>query len=185
MTRRPVAGTLLTTQHMTGKATVYVVGNDGELYGFASRQQLRSGGFDTALVVTVPSTDGLKVARKSAGAAHIDAWTVRSSGAIVVSGRSDYVLAGGRAVHVPNAVALARLRKADGAMPVSGTVTTKDELAAMANGTLVSVEGNGYAGVYVAFDDGMYVFRSPGQLSFDGYGGTAAVPLPSAQIADR
>lgn len=177
---QPVAGTLLTTQYLTGDPTVYVVGNSGDLYGFASQQQLRAGGFDTALVVTAPSIGGLSVERESAGAAHIDAWTVRSNGAVVVSGHKDYVLAGGRAVDIPNAVALTALRKADRAIAVNGAVTAKDQLTAMANGTLVSLEGHGYAGVYVAFGSGMYVFRSVGQLARLGYGGTAAVPVPAA-----
>ena len=176
-------GTLLTAQHVTGKPAIYVVAANGELYGFAGPRQLRDGGFDPALVVTVPSLSGLTVARQSAGAAHLDAWSTRADGALVVSGREDYVLAGGRALHVPGQSSLSVIRKADGAKAVPGTVTKREALAQMANGTLVSAKESGYAGVYVAFDGEMFAFSSLGQLDAEGYGGTAAVPVPPASVA--
>lgn len=182
-TLQPKPGTLLTTQHVTGKPTVYVVATNGELYGFASPRQLRDGGFDPALVVTVPGLGGLHVAHRSAGAAHLDAWSTRSNGAIVISGREDYVLAGSRALHVPDQSSLSVIRKADGARAVHGTITNREALAQIANGTLVSAKGSSYAGVYVAFDGEMFAFSSLGQLDAEGYGGTAAVPVPPASVA--
>jgi hypothetical protein len=182
-TQPPAPGTLLTAQRATGRPTVYVVAVNGKLYGFASPRQLRSGGFDPAFVVTVPSLGGLQVAHRTAGAAHLDAWSTRADGGIVVSWHEDYVLAGGRALHVPNPAALAAMRREDHAQVVHGAITAADELATMANGTLVSAEGHPYAGVFVAFDGEMLAFSSLGQLRAEGYGGTAAITVPAASAA--
>lgn len=175
----PAPGTLLTTQHVNGKPTVYVVDANGELYGFASPHQLQAGGFDAALVVTVPSLGGLEVAPQSAGAAHLSAWSTRSNGAIVASSGEVFDLVGGRAVRVTGA-ALAGVRHEDQAETVGGDVTATDQSTAIADGTLVSAEGYPYAGVYVAFGGAMYAFSSLGQLQAEGYGGTAAVPAPAS-----
>ena len=55
----PRPGTLLTTNAVTGNGTIYVSGTDGELHGFSTLGQFFRDGYDAALVVTVPSLDGL------------------------------------------------------------------------------------------------------------------------------
>ena len=57
----PRSSTLLTTRAVNGDATIYFAGPDGQLHGFSTAHQLFSDGYDTALVVTVPSLGSLKV----------------------------------------------------------------------------------------------------------------------------
>ena len=95
-------GTLLSTRPVNGAATLYVVGADGELHGFATPRQFLSDGYDPALVVTVPSLSGLTIGA-SAGSegAVANALATVADGTIVVSSGAYYVLAGGRAFEVP------------------------------------------------------------------------------------
>lgn len=171
-------GTLVTSYSMDGNRTIYVVGTNGELYGFASWRQLSTGGFDPALVVTVPGLEGMTVAKQSAGAAHLDALSTRSDGAIVISGHTYYVFAGGRAFPVPSPAALAGVRLTDKAVALEGGVTSADLGATLASGTLLTT-GHG---VYVAYDGALSQFKAMPQLRRNGYGGTAAVPVPATDL---
>ena len=166
-------GTLVTSYGVARDRAIYVAGSDGRLYGFASPAQFESAGFDPALVVTVPNLAGLAVSSRSAAAAHIDALSTRSDGAIVISGGSYYVLAGGKAFSVPDAAAARALRDADPAEPLSGPVGPA--VAPLADGVVLSVPTGG---VYVTYHGRVFPFRSPVQLSGEGYGGTAAVSVP-------
>jgi hypothetical protein len=166
-------GTLLTVHAMGHDRAIYVTGNDGSLYGFASRAQFERGGFDAALVITVPSLTGLTVSSTSAAAARIDALSTRSDGAIVVSGDTYYVFAGGVAFSVPDAAALSALRQADPAQPITGTPGSA--AAPLADGVVLSVRD---AGAYVTYHGWLFPFRSMAQLFAAGYGGTAAVAVP-------
>ena len=167
-------GTLVTSNGVTHDPTIYVAGPGGELYGFASPNQLLRGGFDPALVVTVPGLGGLPVSPSSAGAAGITALSTRADGAIVLSGET-YVFAAGMAFLVRTSGALAQLRTTDTAIPVTGTVDAAETSGAtLPNGVLLSVNRRG---VYVSYEGKLFPFSSMAQLLADGYGGTAAVPV--------
>ncbi len=171
----PRQGTLLSTRPVNGGATIYVVGIDGELHGFVNPKQFKDDGYDPAMVVTVPSLSGLKVGR-SAGAVGTagNAFGTSSDGAIIDSGGTYYVFAGGRAFLVANAAELSTIRKADKARALSVPVTTAQEGAGIASGVELSVSGR----VYVTYQGNLYPFKSISQLRADGYGGTAAVQVP-------
>ena|GEM_PF-3327994 len=177
--RRPRSGTLLTTQRINGQATIYVVGDNGELYGFASVAQLLGEGFDPALVVTVTNLEGLTVSAESAAKAGLTAFSTASDGAIVASGGTYYVFAGGRAFPVSSPALLAAVRAADKAEPLTGTVPRADTLVRAARGVLLSYPGPTRDWVVsVTYGGKLYPFREPGQLVVDGYAGTAAAPVP-------
>lgn len=166
-------GTLITSYGTSHDRVVYVAGTDGRLYGLASPAQFQSGGFDPRLVVKVPSVAGLSVSSKSAAAAHVDALTTRSDGAVVASGDKYYVLAGGHAFSVPGSAAWAALRKDHSAQPLSGTVDAA--VAPLADGVVLNVHN---VGVCVTYHGRLFPFRSMTQLLAEGYGGTAAVSVP-------
>ena len=172
----PRAGTLLTTRPVNGATTVYVVGTDGELHGFASPKQFTGDGYDPALVITIPSLGGIR-AGASAGAEGpaANARSTSSDGAIVDSSGMYFVFAGGRAFPVANLSQLASLRKADKAEVLSGSVGPAQENAGIASGVVLSALGP----VYVSYLGNLFPFKSMGQLSGDGYGGTAEVHVPS------
>ncbi len=171
----PRSGTLVSTRSVTGDPTVYVAGADGELHGFATPSQLFSEGYDTALVVTVPSLGGVVVGTPAGqlGSA-ADALSTSSDGALVVSDGAWYVLAGGRAFPVASTF-LATLRRQDRAKALPGVVKPAEEVARVAPGVLLSAPGR----VYVSYEGELWTFKSPSQLASDGYGGTAAVPVPT------
>lgn len=171
----PRPGTLVTSSRVDGNPTIYVAGPNGELYGFASWRQFSAGGFDPALVVTVPSIEGVRVSSQSAGAAHLTALYTRSNGALVVSRGTYYVFAGGRAFPVPDAAALARIKRTDKAAVLRGEVTSADIDVPLAMGSLITTS----QGVYVSYDGALFQFKAMPQLRYNGYGGTAAVPVPS------
>ncbi len=171
----PRRGTLLSTRPVNGAATVYVVGTDGELHGFVSPKQFKDDGYDAALVVTVPNFSGLKVGR-SVGALGTagNAFGTSSDGAIINSSGTYFVFAAGRAFLVPTSAELSSLRKADKAQVLSGHVASAQENAGVASGIELSAPGR----VYVTYQGDLYPFKSISQLRTDGYGGTAAVPVP-------
>lgn len=80
---------------MAGRATRY------DRTRLASLHQLFSDGFDPAMVVTVPSLGGTAVSPTTVGAGGLTAFSTLSDGALVVSGQTWYVLAGGRAFGIP------------------------------------------------------------------------------------
>lgn len=165
----------MTTDRVDHDPTIYVAGTNGELYGFASLRQFLGDGFDPALVVTVPSLGDLVLSTSTAGAAHINALSTRADGAIVVSGHTFYVFAGGRAFGVPTPAALAELRVTDTAKVLKGTVSSSETGASLADGVLLSCHANT---VYVSYHGNLFPFKAMAQLTTDGYGGTAAVPVP-------
>ena len=82
----PRAGTLVFTRPVNGVATIYVVGKDGELHGFATPAQFLGDGYDPALVVTVTSVSGLTVgATAGSQGSAANALATSSDGALVVS----------------------------------------------------------------------------------------------------
>ena len=84
------------------------------------------------------------------------------------------MFAGGRALGISTPAALAALRAADRATPLSGPVGGAETSAALASGVLLSAPGK----VYVSYQGRLYLFKSEAQLAVDGYGGTGAVPVP-------
>jgi hypothetical protein len=173
----PRPGTLITTNAVNGNGTIYVVGTDGQLHGFATPAQYLGDGFDPALNVTVPTINGMTVGT-TAGAegTGLSALTTAADGAIVDSSGTYYVFQGGRAFGIPTPTWLATVRAADKATPLSGSVTSTQTGAAIANGALVTIKGI----VYVAYGGSLYSFVSWSELASDGYAGTASVTVPSA-----
>ncbi len=171
----PRTGTLLATRPVNGNATVYVTGAGGELHGFSTGQQFFHDGYDPTQVVVVPSLDGLKVG-PAAGAegAAASALATRADGAVVDSSGTFYVLAGGKAFGISSASALERVQTADQADVLKGSVGATLKGAAVASGALLSAPGT----VYVSYAGALYPFKTSAQVGRDGYGGTAAVPVP-------
>jgi hypothetical protein len=165
-------GTLITTNAVNGNATIYVVGTDGELHGFATGAQYLGDGYDPALNVTVPTIGGLTVGG-TAGAegTAVTAFATLASGAIIDSSGTYFVLDGGKAFGIPTPAALTIVRKPDMATPLSGTITSTQTAATIASGTLLTVNGI----VYVAYVGNLIPFKTPAQLLADGFGGTASV----------
>ena len=172
-------GTLVTSNGVTHDSTIYVAGPGGELYGFASPRQFLGGGFDPALVVTVPGLANLPVSASTAGATHVTALSTQADGAIVFSGQT-YVFAAGAAFVLPAPRDLAQLRATDDAAVLTGTVGQTETSAPLASGVLLSVDRQG---VYVTYQGQLFPFSSMAQLAAEGYGGTAAVPVPASVVA--
>ncbi len=170
----PRSGTLITTRAVNGNATIYFAGTDGELHGFSTGYQLSAGGYDPALVVTVPSLGSLKVGSGAgAGGSSASALATRADGAIVSSSGTFYVFAGGRAFGISSPAGLQMLQKTDKAEVLTGSVGAVQRSAAIASGTLLSAPGK----VYVSYSGALYPFKTKAQLDRDGYGGTPAVAV--------
>jgi len=171
----PRPGTLIFTRPINGVATIYVAGTDGDLHGFATPAQFLGDGYDAALVVTVPSLGGLTVGAPAGqeGAA-ANALATSADGAIVITSGTYFVFAGGRAFGIPNPAALDRVRAADKAKVIFGTVSVAQRSATLANGVLLSAAGP----VYVTYLGHAWELKSMAQLVADGYAGTAGVPVP-------
>jgi hypothetical protein len=174
------SGTLITTQTVTGNPTIYVVGTDGQLHGFSTPAQLKSTGYDAPLNVTVPNLGGMTVGSTvGVEGAAASAFATSADGAIVNSSGTIFTFAGGRAFGIPTPASLTRIRKTNNAAELSGTVTATQTGAHIASGALLSVIATSTATVYVSFVGNIFPFRTPTQLKNDGYGGTAAVPVPN------
>ena len=175
--RAPRVGTLMFSRPVNGNPTIYVVGTDGDLHGFATPAQFVGGGYDPALVVTVPSVGGITVGAPAGqeGAA-ANALSTSADGAIVSSAGAFYVFAGGHAFGIPNPATLERIRKFDKAKALSGSISPAQKSSTIADGVLLTGAGP----VYVSYQGKLWPFKSMKQLDNDGYAGTAAVPVPSA-----
>ena len=175
-TKVPRPGTLMFTRPVNGASTIYVVGTDGELHGFATPKQFSSDGYNGALVVTVTNLGGLKIgATAGAGGAADNALGTTADGAIVVDGSAYYVFAGGRAFAVANGTQLSEIKKTNSAQFVKGTVSSAQKSAGVATGVVLSVAGP----VYATYQGTLWAFKSQSMLKADGYSGTAAVSVPS------
>ncbi|HTT91594.1 MAG TPA: hypothetical protein VMF65_18715, partial [Acidimicrobiales bacterium] len=169
------AGTLMTARAVNGSPTIYVAGTDGEQHGFSTGAQFSRDGYDAALVVTVPGLGGEKVgATVGVEGSSATALATRADGAIADSAGTFYVFAGGRAFGISSPAALVALRAADRATALAGAVGGAETSASIASGVLLSAPGN----VYVSYQGDLYPFKAMAQLAADGYGGTAAVPVP-------
>ncbi len=176
----PRSGTLITTQTVNGSPTIYVVGTDGQLHGFSTPAQLRSTGYDASLNVTVSSLGGITVGNTvGVEGSAASAFSTSADGAIVNSSGTIFTFAGGRAFGIPTPASLTRIRKTNSAAELSGAVTATQTGASIASGVLLSVIATTTATVYVSSVGSIFPFRTPTQLKNDGYGGTAAVPVPN------
>ncbi len=167
-----VPGTLVVVYN---NPTIYVVGTDRQLHGFATPAQFLRDGYDPADVITVPSHGGITVG-PTAGAegAAANALATASSGAIVDSSGTYFVLAGGRAFGIASLTALKAIESADRAQALVGSIGSLRD-ATIADGTLLTVGGT----VYVSYGNSLYPFKSMTQLATDGYGGTPSIAVPS------
>ena len=175
------AGTLLTTYTVNGDPTIFVVGTDGQLHGFSTPKQFLSDGYDSRVNVTVNTHGGMTVGSTAgvAGAA-VTAYATSADGAIVKSGTTVYTFAGGRAFGIPTPTRLDQLRKTNNAVQLTGTISSTQTSAAIASGVLLSgVWTTPDATVYTTFVGNAFPFKTENQLMKDGYGGTAAVPIPN------
>jgi hypothetical protein len=166
------SGVLIFTKPVNGNDTIYVVGTDGELHGFATPRQFGEDGYNGALVVTVPTLGGLTVG-SSAGTT-LTALATRADGAIVNSSGTYFTFAGGKAFGIPTPTLLTTIQTANHATVLTGSVTSAETGAAAASGVLLSVS----PAVYVTYQDSVYPFKTTTQLANDGYGGTAGIAAP-------
>ncbi len=172
----PRVGTLMFTSPINGNATIYVVGTDGQLHGFATPKQFGNGGYNGALVVTVTNLGGLKIgSTEGALGAAGNALATSADGAIVLSGNDYYTFAAGRAFNITTGAQLNTIKKTNKATIIKGTVTAAQKSAPAAAGVLLTVAGP----VYVTYQGQVWPFKTMTQLHNTGYGGTAAVPVPS------
>ena len=172
-TSGPAIGTVIVAYN---NPTIYVMGTDGQLHGFATPAQFLSDGYDPADVITVPGTGGLKVgATAGSVGAGANAAATGANGAIVNSSGTFYVFAGGKAFGIPTPAALAAVMAADTAAPLSGTVTSAQTGATARNGTIITYN----SAVYVISGGNAFEFKSMAQLQADGYSGTPSIVVPN------
>jgi hypothetical protein len=172
-TTAPAPGTLVIVYN---NPTIYVVGNDALLHGFATPAQFLGDGYDPADVITVPNYGHLTVGATAGSLGPgANALATASNGALINSSGTFYVLAGGRAFGIGTLASLRAIKAADSARPLSGTVGVTLTGAMIADGTLITFSGQ----VYVSYGGALYPFKSVAQLKSDGYGGTPSLPVPN------
>ncbi len=120
--------------------TIYVVGTDGQLHGFATPAQFLGDGYDPADVITVPNITGLTVgATAGSEGTAVTALATSANGAIVDSSGTYYVFAGGKAFGIATPAQLTGVQAGDTATTLSGTVTSANTGATPRPGTLVTL----------------------------------------------
>ena len=162
-------GTLL---KVLGSPAIYVVGTNGEAYPFSTPTEFSSDGYSAMSVVNVPSLGSLTVGSGTAPTAAV----TMPDGALVQSGSTIYVYAGGVAFGIPTFANYQTVAAATGTTVVQGTVSNTTGTALTA-GTLVQPIGS--AGIYVSYGNSLYQFSTVSQFSTDGYNGANVVPVPS------
>ena len=156
--------------------TIYVVGTDGQLHGFATPAQFLGDGYDPADVITVPNITGLTVgATAGSEGTAVTALATSANGAIVDSSGTYYVFAGGKAFGIPTPASLVAVQAGDTATTLSGTVTSANTGATPRPGTIVTLT----SAVYVASGAALFEFKAMSQLQADGYGGTPSIVIPN------
>ena len=126
-------GQLVFTRPVNGNNTIYVVGTDGQLHGFAAPKQFLGDGYDPALVITVPNLGGLTVG-SNAGTT-LTALATKADGAIINSSGTFYTFAGGKGFGIPTQAALLGIRKTNTAQELKGSVSSADTSTAIASGS--------------------------------------------------
>jgi len=169
----PAVGTVIIVYN---SPTIYVVGTDGALHGFATPAQFLGDGYDPADVITVPNITGLTVgATAGSEGTAVTALATMANGAIVDSSGTYYVFAGGKAFGIATPAQLAGVQAGDTATPLSGTVTSTQTGATPRQGTVVTLS----SAVWVASGVALFGFKSMAQLQADGYGGTPSINIPN------
>ncbi len=152
----PAVGTVIFTYN---NPTIYVVGTDGDLHGFATPAQFLGDGYDPADVITVPNLNGITVgATAGSEGTAVTALATSANGAIVDSSGTYYVFAGGKAFGIPTPARLAAVQAGDTATPLSGTVSSAQTGATIRNGTVVTLN----SAVWVADGGALYRHQVPG-----------------------
>jgi hypothetical protein len=172
----PRPGTLI---HVYNSATIYVVGTDGDLHGFATPTQFLQDGYDSALVITVPTLGGLTVSTSTVGSlgSAANALATSSDGAIINNSGTFYLFAGGRAFGIATPTQLMAVQAGNYTSTVlSGSISSAAMSATIANGVIVTLNGT----VYISNNGMLFAFKSMAQLTADGYGGTPSIILPNA-----
>jgi hypothetical protein len=175
-TAAPRPGTLIV---LYNNPTIWVVGTDGALHGFATPTQFLQDGYDAADVITVPGTGGLTVSTSTVGVlgTAANALATSSDGAIVNNNGTFYVFAGGRAWGIATPAQLAAVQAGNYTSTIlSGAISSAATTATVANGVVVTLNGT----VYVASNGALLAFKSMAQLMADGYGGTPSIIVPNA-----
>jgi hypothetical protein len=172
----PSAAPLLgTTIVVYNNPTIYVVGASG-LNGFSTPSQFLGDGYDPADVITVPNFGGLSVGATVGSVGTADnAVGTAANGAIIDSSGTFYSVAGGHAFGIPTPAALALVQAGDPSTPLVGTVPSSWTTVAIANGTLITING----AVYVSEGGDLFEFKTPAQLAADGFGGTPSIVVAS------
>ena len=136
-------------------------------------------GNDDRLVVTVSTLAGMTIGSSVGmmGPATSSAYATSADGAIVDSSMTYYAFAAGRACGIPTQSALMQIPNADRASRLTGSVTVAQTNARPADGVLF--DGVVNRGVYLSSNDNLFQFMTTRQLMAAGYGGTAAVSVPS------
>jgi hypothetical protein len=172
----PSAAPLLgTTIIVYNNPTIYVVGASG-LNGFSTTTQFLGDGYDPADVITVPNFGGLSVGATVGSVGTADnAIGTAANGAIIDSSGTFYDIAGGHAFGIPTLAALAVVQAGDSSTPLVGTVPSSWTTVAIANGTLITING----AVYNSDGGDLFEFKTLAQLVADGFGGTPSIVTAS------
>ena len=163
-------GTLL---KVLGSPAIYVVGTNGDAYAFSTPTEFTSDGYSAMSVVNVPNLGSLTT---GSGAAPTAAVTM-PDGALVQSGSTIYVYAGGKAFGIPTFADYQTIAAATGTQVVMGTVSNMAATSLTA-GTLIQPIGS--AGIWVSDGTSIYQFSTASQFASDGYNGANVVPVPNA-----
>ena len=163
-------GTLL---KVLGSPAIYVVGTNGEAYPFSTPTEFTSDGYSAMSVVNVPSLGSLTVGSGTAPTAAV----TTPDGALVQSGSTIYVYAGGKAFGIPTFADYQTIAAATGTQVVMGTVSNTAATSLTA-GTLI--QPIGAAGIWVSNGTSIYQFSTASQFASDGYNGANVVPVPNA-----
>ncbi len=163
-------GTLL---KVLGSPAIYVIGTNGDAYPFSTPTEFTSDGYSAMSVVNVPNLGSLTT---GSGAAPTAAVTM-PDGALVQSGSTIYVYAGGKAFGIPTFADYQTIAAATGTQVVMGTVSNTAATSLTA-GTLIQPIGS--AGIWVSDGTSIYQFSTASQFASDGYNGANVVPVPNA-----
>ena len=168
-----VPGTLVVVYN---NPTIYVVGTDGQLHGFATPGQFIRDGYDPADVITVASHGRITVgATAGAEGAAANALATASNGALLKFVR--HLLRAGRGTGLSGSPAPPPSRASRPPTRPSSWWARSGRLASapIADGTLLTVGST----VYVSYGDTLFPFKSMRQLAADGYGGTPSIVVPN------
>ena len=166
-----------TVVQIAGRPAFWVVGPHGRLHSFRSIAQYLADGYDPAQKVVIPYAANLSVSPTPPP----NAAQVMADGALVQAPNGAvHVLAGGKALPIPNLSLLVAVERADHAHMIRAVLPPSAFQAKIADGVLFKVPGAG--GVYVSYGGKRYVFSSLAQLREDGYIGAYVLPVAGVAV---